>query len=480
MMKATIVLLAVALSTCSRPPGTLEEVLETGQLTVITRNSPTTYYRGPRGYEGPEYDLVKAFSQHLASKYDSDIEISYLTADQLPEIFAALEDNRAHMAAAGLTVTPERRQRVDFGPTYRQVSQYLVYRLNSGKPKSLEQLSGKRLEVLGGSSFAETLREHSDGVPGLVWTENPHASVGELLRAVQRQQLDYTVVDSNDYYVHRFYMPDLRKAFKLKEDDDLAWAFGKDRSNDLIAEADEFMLAAAGNGLLDRIRERYYGHTKRFDYVGARTFKRDVKRRLPRYRPMFETAAESTQLDWRILAAIGYQESHWKPDAVSPTGVRGLMMLTNITATGLGVDDRGDAAQSIAAGSQYFRDIFDRLDDVPHPDRTWFALAAYNVGFGHLQDARRLARMRDRDPNRWVVIQEMLPLLAEREHYSTVPYGYARGWEPVRYVQNVRTYLEILTWITLDEAQQAPPAVNPDLQASGMQTAANDSSARTR
>ncbi|MEE4185013.1 MAG: membrane-bound lytic murein transglycosylase MltF [Gammaproteobacteria bacterium] len=471
-MKAAVVLLAVALSTCSRPPGTLEEVLETGQLTVITRNSPTTYYRGSRGYEGPEYDLVAAFSTHLSNKYDRDIEVSYLMADQLPEIFAALEDNRAHLAAAGLTVTPERLKRVDFGPAYRQVSQYLVYRLNSGKPENLQQLRGKRLEVLAGSSFAETLRSHSDEVPGLAWTENPHASVGELLRAVQRQQLDYTVVDSNDYYVHRFYMPDLRKAFKLKEEDDLAWAFGKDRSSELIAEVDEFMAAATSNGLLERIRERYYGHTKRFDYVGARTFKRDVKRRLPQYRVMFEAAAENTQLDWRILAAIGYQESHWNPDAVSPTGVRGLMMLTGNTATGLGVDDRNDAEQSIAAGSQYFRNIYDRLADVPHPDRTWFALAAYNVGFGHLQDARRLARKRGLDPNRWVVIQQMLPLLAEREYYSTVPYGYARGWEPVRYVQNVRTYLEILTWLTLEESRQPAPDTNTDIQAPGVQTAA--------
>jgi len=478
-MKATIVLLAVALSTCSKPPGTLEEVLATGQLTVITRNSPTTYYRGSLGYEGPEYDLVEAFGQHLSRKYERNVDITYLMADRLPAIFTALQDNRAHIAAAGLTVTPERRERVDFGPSYRSVSQYVVYRLNSGKPKGLEQLAGKRLEILAGSSFAETLRRRREDVPGLVWTENPHASVGDLLQAVQRQTLDYTIVDSNAYYIHRYYMPDLRKAFKLKGEDELAWAFRQGRSDQLIAEVDEFMQAADASGLLKRIRERYYGHTKRFDYVGARTFKRDVKRRLPDYRSMFENAAEATELDWRLLAAIGYQESHWNPQAVSPTGVRGLMMLTNATASGLGVENREDAAQSIEAGSRYLKEVYERLEEVPHPDRTWFALAAYNVGYGHLQDARRLARKRGLDPDRWFVIQEMLPLLTEREYYSQVPYGYARGWEPVRYVQNVRTYLEILTWLTLEEQPDDFSDPETELTKPGVQTASTQATART-
>lgn len=464
MLKATVVLLAVVLSTCSTPPSTLEEVLETGQLRVVTRNSPTTYYRGPVGYEGPEFELVEEFRGHLQRKYNRDIQVDYLIADQLPQIFSAIESKQVHMAAAGLTITAERADRVRFGPAYQDVSQYLVYRLNSGKPRRIKQLLGKRIEVLAGSSFVNTLEEQRSDYPELVWSENPHASVGDLLQAVQRRKLDYTIVDSNDYYVHRYYMPDLRKAMRLKSGDKLAWAFNRAGSDALVAEVDEFLASVSGNGVLERIHERYYGHTDRFDYVGTRAFKRDFTRRLPQYRELFTQAAAATGLDWRLLAAIGYQESHWDPSAVSPTGVRGLMMLTRATAGGMGVADRHDPVESIAAGSRYFMKIYNRLDDIPHPDRTWFALAAYNVGYGHLQDARRLARKQGLNADRWVVIQEMLPLLTEREHYSQLKYGYARGWEPVRYVQNVRTYYEILSWLTLEEALDADKQQQHDLR----------------
>ena len=211
--------------------------------------------------------------------------------------------------------------------------------------------------------------------------------------------------------------------------------------------------------------------------MGTRTFKRHYVSRLPQYLNLFQTAAAKTEIDWRLLAAIGYQESHWDPNAVSPTGVRGLMMLTRATAGGLGVQDRHDAAQSIGAGAQYFLNIYNRLDDIPDPDRTWFALAAYNVGYGHLQDARRLARMQDRDPDSWIVIREMLPLLTKREYYSQVPHGYARGWEPVGYVRNIRTYYDILEWLTLEDAEDDAIQTPDSRPASpGIQTARNDES----
>lgn len=451
-----MVLLALVVSTCSRAPSTLEEVLETGELRVVTRNSPTTFYRGPFGYEGPEYDRVESFRAHLEEKYGRSIEVDYQFADSLPELFAAVKSGKAHIAAASLTVTEERRKKVAFAPAYQTVEQFLVYRLNSGRPRSLDDLAGKSLEIMAGSSFAETLRELQREHPALTWSESPNAETSDLLLAVQQKELDYTVVDSNDYNIHRYYMPDLREAMKLKDGDKLAWAVSP-KADRLLEETAEFFAAAEDSGLLAQIMERYYGHTKRFDYVGTRTFKRHSVSRLPKYLDLFRQASEDTGLDWRLLAAIGYQESHWDPEAVSPTGVRGLMMLTGATAGAMGVEDRHDAAESIGAGAQYFHNIYNRLDDVPHPDRYWFALAAYNVGYGHLQDARRLARRMDRDPDSWLDIKEMLPLLAKKQYYSELPYGYARGWEPVAYVRNVRTYYDILSWLTLDEQQEVAP-----------------------
>jgi membrane-bound lytic murein transglycosylase F len=474
MRTATIVLLALILSTCSRTPSTLEEVLETGQLRVITRNSPTAFYRGPFGYEGPEYDRVEAFRAYLEEKHGRDIKVDYQFADSLSELFSAIESGEAHIAAASLTITAERQQRVSFGPAYQEVSQYLVYKLNTGKPRSLAALKGKRLEIMASSSFAEALEAKRDEYPDLSWSENPHMETSELLQAVYEQTIDYTVVDSNDYYVHRYYMPDLRKAFKLKENDQLAWAFAK-KSELLLGDANEYFATAEISGLLARIEERYYGHTNRFDYVGTRTFKRHFESRLPDYLGLFRNASEDTGIDWRLLASIGYQESHWNPQAVSPTGVRGLMMLTNSTAGVFGVENRNDAAESIGAGSRYFMNIYNRLDDIPDPDRTWFALAAYNVGYGHLQDARRLARRQGLDDTRWMIIKDMLPLLTKKEYYSQVPHGYARGWAPVVYVNNVRTYYEILTWLTLDEELLEQPQSDPYFEERSIQTASGES-----
>ena len=186
---------------------------------------------------------------------------------------------------------------------------------------------------------------------------------------------------------------------------------------------------------------------------------------------MFKQAADKYELDWKLLAAIGYQESHWDPEAVSPTGVKGLMMLTQVTADSMGVDNREDPKQSIPAGARYFKRLHKRLKSIQEPDRTWFALAAYNVGYGHLLDARRIVRRQGGNPDRWVDIKEALPLLAQRKWFSQVPHGYARGWEPVQYVSNVRNYLGTLNWLTLDQRFDGMPEPELAPRDNGVQTA---------
>ena len=215
--------------------------------------------------------------------------------------------------------------------------------------------------------------------------------------------------------------------------------------------------------MLTRVHDRYYGHTKKYDYVGTRNFIRHYESRLPRYRTMFEEAGAAWGVDWRLLAAIGYQESHWRAQAVSPTGVRGIMMLTQATADYLGIDNREDPLASIVGGAQYFARQTERVaDTVAEPDRTWMALAAYNVGFNHLKDARMIVESQGGDPDTWIDVRAALPLLAQRKWYSQLPYGYARGWEPVLYVNNIRAYYNILQWLTDQDgtADEEPPEPN--------------------
>lgn len=451
MQRVAIISLAVVLGTCSKPPTALEEVLQSGQLRVLTRNSPTTYYRGATGYDGPEFQLVSGFAAFLTEKYQQPVEANFKPVDSFPELLPSLARGGAHLAAAGLTVTEERARQVDFGPSYQKVRQQLIYKLNSGKPRKLADLRGKSLEIMAGTSYISTLHDMKLLEPQLRWDEKRDAEISELLVAVENKEIDYTVADSNEYRMHRYYMPELRIAMNLTDENDLAWAFGRYRSSALQNDAQEYFRLIKSNGTLTQLLDRYYGHTNEFDYVGTRTFIRHIKSRLIDYRGNFEQAGTDTDIDWRLLAAIGYQESHWRPDAVSPTGVRGLMMLTQTTASHMGVEDREDPTEAIPAGARYFAQLKARLSDIPEPDRTWFALAAYNVGYGHLQDARTLTKWRGDDPNRWLDVRDVLPLLAQQAWYKQVPHGYARGWEPVQYVDNVRTYYEILNWITQEE-----------------------------
>jgi membrane-bound lytic murein transglycosylase F len=452
MRKATIIMFALVLSTCSKPPTTLEEVLSSGQLRVITRDSPTTYYEGAIGFDGPEFQLVQGFTRYLSDKYNRQIKPEFVSAENFSDILPALQRGYVHMGAAGLTVTKERQHQVAFGPVYQTVKQQLIYRLNTGRPSSIADMRGKQLEIVAGSSYVNTLNDIKQLHPELSWEENQQAETSELLVAVDQQQIDYTVADSNDFAVHRAYMPDLRVAMTLKDEDQLAWAFGLYRSQGIQTEVRKYFAAIQASGELEQILDRYYGHTDRFDYVGTRTFIKHYESRLQPYLELFKQAGRDTGIDWRVLASIGYQESHWNPDAVSPTGVRGLMMLTKVTAYHLGVSDRENPEQAIPASARYIAELSSRLSDIPEPDRTWFAIAAYNVGLGHVQDARIITEQNGGNPDRWLDVKESLPLLALRTWYDKSEHGYARGWEPVKHVGNIRTYYEILTFLTQDQA----------------------------
>ena len=456
--------LSALLVTCSAQPPLLEQVRELGELRVVSRDSPTAFVDSPDGPSGPEYDLVKAFADELG------VELVIETVQSVSEVLPRLIEGKAHMAAAGLSTTPSRREYVNFGHPYETVDMHLVYKLGTGRPRSLEEALGRSIEVVAGTSHVDMLVSlQEEYFPQLTWTENADVEVATLLAKVAAGEVDFTIADSTEFNIQRHFYPDLRVALDLRIGDSLAWAFPRDSGDTLLERADDFLIEYEREGLLAQVKDRYYGHTDEFDYVGTRNFIRHYESRLPRYRQMFEEAAAQWGLDWRLLAAIAYQESHWRAGAVSPTGVRGIMMLTEDTARYLGIDDRVDPRNSIFGGAQYYARQTERVaDSVEEPDRTWMALAAYNVGFNHVKDARQIVEWQGGDPDAWVDISKALPLLAQREWYSRVPFGYARGWEPVLYVNNIRAYYNILQWLTANEeaemrefdipGEAAPPA----------------------
>lgn len=453
-MKLLLALVCLLVAGCDLIPKTqLQKVQDKGVLRVLTRNSGTTYYEGPYGPTGLEYDMAAGFAHYLGVRLDMKVP------EPFSQILEDIKAGDADMAAAGLTVTDERRQQVNFSISYQRITPQLVYRIGTASPQNLDDLHGS-FEVVAGSSHAESLRELQDEYPNLSFKENDELGSEQLLNLVWEQVIDYTVADSNEVALSRRFYPELRVAFDISKAGYLAWAFPPGDDFSLVDKANEYLLSLRKSGQLDRILEKYYAYVADFDYVGTRRYMQHIEQRLPEYRGMFEQAGRDTGIDWRLLAAIGYQESHWNPQAVSPTGVRGLMMLTRDTMKQLGIDaDRHDAQASIDGGARYIAQVKKRLPKrVKEPARTWMALAGYNVGYGHLEDARILAKKDGANPDKWIEVKQYLPRLSQKKWYRKTRHGYARGHEPVRYVENIRSYYDILMWVTEREHPPRPPS----------------------
>ncbi|PHS23081.1 MAG: membrane-bound lytic murein transglycosylase MltF [Methylophaga sp.] len=424
---------------CGEAVPHLEEIRERGELRVLTRYGPTTYYVKGEELAGFEYELAKRFAEHL------NVKLKIIVPDNLGDMLNLIEQGKADIAAAGLTITPDRQDIIRFGPVYQQVTQQLVYRLGTKKPKNLTALGDGQLEVVAVSSHVEQLKSLREEIPSLTWTENTEIDSSGLLELVQLELIDFTIADSNEVAANQIKFAELRVAFNISDPQPLAWAMPFAEDGTLASEMDKFFDQLDESGDLSRLKEKYYGHIRHFDYLDTRAIERRILTRLPKYQTLFEQAGEKFNIDWRLLAAMSYQESHWDPNAVSPTGVRGLMMLTQNTAKLMNVADREDPAQSIAGGAAYLASMIKRLPErIVEPDRTWLALASYNVGLGHVEDARKLTQGDGGDPDLWPDVKARLPLLSKRKWYEKTRYGYARGGEPVHYVQNIRRYYDIL------------------------------------
>lgn len=446
LFSAALVMAAGALLITPRPLSRLEQVRVDGVLVVLTRNGASSYFIGGDGPRGPEYELAKAFAKFLG------VQLEVKIAQEFQDLEGMLNGGEGHFIAANLTRTPARELRFRFGPDIAETRTLVVARRGPQQPGSLTGLAGLRVAVIAGSSYQAQLQAAGESHPDLNWQALPDAGMEDLLLAIDHGELDATLVDENIFAINRAYYPSVGIAFALDEPQPQAWAFQQDDDDSLVLQADLYIEQARADGQLAEIRARYFHDRRNLDQLGMLHFISRMRDRLPEFLPVFQEVADANGLDWRLLAAIGYQESHWDPQAVSPTGVRGLMMLTQRTARQLGVNDRLDPYQSIEGGARYFNRMRGRIPDrITEPDRTWMALAAYNMGYGHLEDTRVLTQRQGGDPDRWADVSQRLPLLTQEKHYQTTRYGYARGHEAQRYVRNIRNYLDILVWMDTRE-----------------------------
>ncbi len=432
-------------------PGQLATILARELLSVHTRNTPTTYYEGREGPTGFEYELVRRFAGQLGVS---------LTIRADHHIASALEAVRQEgdMGAAALPLEPD-LPGVVFSRPIIELQPVVVYRRGLPPVEAADDLPGLSIGTIGGAGTGRVLSELQADYPELRWAASAEVEVAELLGQVEDGELDAAVLFDHQFRLNRLFFPGVERGFLLGDPLSMAWAFPAERSLALVEAANRFISELHDAGELDALVARYFGHDDYLEYVGTRTFLDHVEERLPAYAELFREAARESDFDWKLLAAVGYQESHWDPLATSPTGVRGLMMLTNATAGDLGVADRLDPAQSIHGGARYLRQLHERLpESIQGDDRLYMAMAAYNVGLGHLYDARRITEQRGGDPDRWGDVRESLPLLQEREWHSQTRHGYARGGEPVIYVRNIRRYHEILSYV--DRSRREFPRLN--------------------
>ena len=450
---------------CAEKKTQVERVREQGEVRFAIKPGPTTYERNAKEVErGLEYELGRLFAAWLG------VDFKLVLADGREELIDLLSTGQADLAAAGLMRTFKPDDPLMYGPGFQWVTRQVVYRYGYIRPSSLADIAPHKLHIARDTLAPEDLERMRFHSPDLELVLHEDKDSVDLLEMIEYGRILYAVAASNEVSYARISLPEIRVAFDLTSPEPLGWAVRKSPGDDsLIRAIREFHDHIRSNNQLAGLLQQVYMFADTFDYVEARSFIDRYNEVLPELKSYFISAANEFGFDWRLLAAISYQESHWEKSARSPTGVRGLMMLTQQTARQVGISDRLDPVLSIYGGARYLTSLVDKIPArIPEPDRTWFALASYNVGFGHLEDARVITQKNGGKPDSWSDVKESLPLLTEHKWYSKTRFGYARGHEPVKFVENIRKYFAMLIHLTDAETtvETVPQQTERDMIAS--------------
>ena len=442
-VQTILVSLCLLLAACDQqvPPW------NTGKLVVVV----------PETAQGPEAEFERELARLFAEQLHATLEMVPLPQ---AEVLTALRKHQAHFAATPLR-SENNPAALQFGPSYQSVRELVVCNDDSPPIKSLADLAGRKLAVAAGSAHEAALREAQANLPSLKWQTDHDLTTQDLLAEVGEATLDCAAANELQLADARNYHPNLIAGVDIAPPSKLAWGFPEDADPGLLEQVQIFFTGIQQDGTLHRLLDRYYGHKNRLRKTDAAAFITGIKTVLPHFRRMFEEAATLTGEDWRLLAALAYQESQWNPLATSYTNVRGMMMLTGDTADRMDVSNRLDARESIHAGAKYLLLLKEQMPDrIPEPDRTWLALAAYNQGSSHLEDARILTSRAGLNPDSWSDVKKWMPLLNRPKYYNTLKHGYARGGEAVILVESIRSYYDMLKRLEPGQPATAPEEVS--------------------
>lgn len=443
-------------------PPPLPPPAEAKELVVMIRPGPVVYFSGPDGaLVGFDADLARRFAA------EQKLPVRFVTAESSAQMTAAIARGQAHIGAGGLLRPREgaRRPALEIKPVsaparsdlageananvlwsagYYRVEPQLIYNSDSYKPASWHDLDGETVAYLEGTGLDPDVAALAAAHPGVRFHGLDLPSPAGLFAQVSDGTIGYAIVGSLAASVARNIYLDYEVAFSAGAKREVAWIVPP-RFPELLADLDRFLARVKRDGFVERLAERYVPDARTFQRVDASAFQESIRTALAQWKPMFRDVQERTDVEWRLLAAIAYQESKWDPFAESETGVRGFMQITEDTARHLGIRNLLDPEQNVLGAARYLRDLKSKLPArIGEPDRTWLALAAFNIGFGHLEDARVLAQKQKLNPDLWSDVKRVLPLLALPEYHADARNGYARGGMPVAFVDRVRAYYDIL------------------------------------
>ena len=414
----------------------LDNILDSGSITLITRNNTHCYYTYREQAMGFEYDLSKEFADFLG------VKLNVVIADNLEAMTSLLMNEKGHFIGASMTDLPGTRG-VSLSDGYMLIRQHIIINRKSRKIKSIEKLKGKTIHIGNGTSHYNQLEILKHNGINLKKITSKDMSEDDLIQKVAEGKIDITIAHSNVAYLNRRYHPKAIVSLPVGEKKHLKWAV-KANSPKLLDKINIFFETIKKNGKFTTIYNRYYSDIDSFNYVDLNSYHKSLNKRLPRYSNIIKSAAKKYDFDWRLIAAQIYQESHFNPRARSRSNALGMMQLTSTTAESLGVTSAYDPEQNIYAGVKYLRKLYDLFDKAEDKDRLYLALAAYNVGQGHVLDARNIAREMNLDPNKWSSLSKTLPMLKKEKYFMKAKYGYCRGTETVNYIKQIKIFYDIL------------------------------------
>ncbi|MGD2217320.1 MAG: transporter substrate-binding domain-containing protein [Gemmatimonadales bacterium] len=411
----------------------LDGIRERKVLRVLTRNSASTYYVWRGKLVGFELDLARRFAERIGAR------LQIIVAPDRSALLTWLRQGRGDVVAAGLTVTEERSaQDILFSRPYSYAVETVVARAADSTLHEPRDLAGRSVVVRRSSAYWNTLTRLQEQGIELELTPAPEElETEEIIDRVANGEYDLTVADSHILGIELAWRDDIRAAMTLSDSVAHAWAV-RAGSEKLAAAIDAFHRSEYRGLFYNVTYNKYFKNPAHIrESAAARP---STSGELSPYDDLIREYAERYGFDWRLIAAQMYQESRFDPKARSFAGALGLLQVMPGTARELGIESLGDPQAGVHAGVKYLSQLYDRLADIESDEeRLWFALAAYNAGYGHLQDGRRLARELGREADIWFGgVDGAMPLLARSDYYRHARYGYCRCSEPVRYVRSIR------------------------------------------